>query len=64
VDVGIAWVNGFSASGCRPGLVMVVVVVVCQQSGRGSSQSAWAVIWWSALAVAALFLRPSLMCVL
>jgi hypothetical protein len=52
-----------SVSNCRPGLV-VVVVVVSQRSGHVGLWSASAVVWWLTLAVAVLLLRPSPVCVL
>jgi hypothetical protein len=60
--VSVAWANEFSASGWRPGLV--TVVIICQRSDRGSSWSASTMVWWSALVVAVVFLRPSPVCVL
>jgi hypothetical protein len=50
-----------SVSSCRPGLV-VVVVVVSQRSGRVGLWSAPTVVWWLTLVVAVLLLRPSPVC--
>jgi hypothetical protein len=46
------WLTPWVGGGCRH----------LSRSGRGCSQSVPTVVWWLALAVAALFLRPSPMC--